>query len=55
MFDQAIKKVLNFIIFPNIMGFGHGTRSIFLIRQLKGYVGFGDVKSVSIQAAYYME
>ncbi len=52
---RLLKKVLNLIIFPNIMGFEHGTWSIFLIGQLKGYVWFWDVKSVSIQAAYYME
>ncbi len=54
-FWSGYKKMPNFIILPNIMGFEHGAWSIFLIRQLKGYVGFWDVKSVSLQATYYME
>ena len=53
MFDQAIKKVLIFTLFPNIMGFECG--SIFLIRQLRDMCDFATWKLVSEQAAYYME
>ena len=55
IFDQAIKEVLNFTLFPNIMEFEVGTWSIFLIRQLRDMSEFGMWKSVSNQPAYYME
>ncbi len=41
-------------ISPNVMGFELGTWSIFF-HAAKGHVGFWDVKSVSKQAAYYVE
>ena len=49
-FDQAIKKLLNFTI-----GFEAGISCFFLIRQLRDMCDFGTWKSVSNQAAYYLE
>ena len=43
-FDQAIKKVLNFTLFRNIMGFEFGNKSFYMIRQLRDICDFGTGK-----------
>ncbi len=53
--EKTIEKLLKFILFPNTMAFEFGMWNIFLIRQLRDMCDLGMQKSVSNQAAYYME